>query len=418
MAPRSIFIFIVACFCASGGQCHSFKQVKRRFDQPHVNRLTRPFSPSRSFAKVQTFGPSQFYFSTRGGDISDDYDEADDGTSAFSQFIASFESELSDIRREAEMEAEIEMQRLFGLVDESQMGGDNEEMGEDVEDQQQLNIKYYNERSDGELQSVPVEEVSDADDNISTKYEQIEVAEEVVQNESELSENEHDVSDSVGNEEDIDDLDDEEEQEFAAIASQTDEQLGEQQEHNTIDSDETQQDVASGEAEQNNEAEEAENIDSLDEEQEVVTLPIDEASTSDIDENQQHTDIISSSITEPIGSSDLESNIDEMEVVPEKKLKKQRKSKSKKKTSPKVKKVREIMLDDDELDLTDELDYSNSYGLSSVSITKQKEIQKSKTGLRYYLQTDLVRATVLFIATIVISVWLQRVQRQMEAQGI
>jgi hypothetical protein len=107
-----------------------------------------------------------------------------------------------------------------------------------------------------------------------------------------------------------------------------------------------------------------------------------------------------------------------MEVVPEKKLKKQRKSKSKKKTSPKVKKVREIMLDDDELDLTDELDYSNSYGLSSVSITKQKEIQKSKTGLRYYLQTDLVRATVLFIATIVISVWLQRVQRQMEAQGI
>ena len=49
--------------------------------------------------------------------------------------------------------------------------------------------------------------------------------------------------------------------------------------------------------------------------------------------------------------------------------------------------------------------------------TIEKVVESRSRGIRSYLKSDLIRALAIFIATVIISLWMQRLQRQLEAQG-
>jgi hypothetical protein len=63
----------------------------------------------------------------------------------------------------------------------------------------------------------------------------------------------------------------------------------------------------------------------------------------------------------------------------------------------------------------DEVEISESVVLTR---TIEKEVEPRPRGISGYLKSDLARALALLVATVIISLWMQRLQRQMEAQGI
>ncbi|KAL3826502.1 hypothetical protein ACHAXA_004339 [Cyclostephanos tholiformis] len=103
MLRKLTFAFVGICWDV---QCRAFKRSERssliistiREGGLHVHTLKRHFQ----------------IFSIRGGGDDDDKNELDDNA-AYLQFITSFESELAEIRREAEMEAKYEMEKLLRL---------------------------------------------------------------------------------------------------------------------------------------------------------------------------------------------------------------------------------------------------------------------------------------------------------------
>lgn len=331
-------------------RCHSFKQVKRRF---------KP----RSFVSRHHITPlRKYYISARGGDISDDYG-TDDNT--FSHFIESFESELSEIRREAEIEAELEMQKLLGLVDRSSIRDEDVTEKEIYVDEEQskLHEAVHDESEEGNIEIGGLD--AQATDEMENREEIIdEYGIDDRENESDLSGNEQDASESVLP------IDEEE----------------------TYDLDEgSNEDVTVSMAE--------ENVISLDEEHHLRT-------GKDISQDIAETD--------PPQSVDTNLDVSDVDTVTKVKLKKQKKSKSKKTRASKAKTSK---INNESL--TGEHDeHAHSHGLSNVSVTKQKDVETTKSGLQFYLQSDLVRAVLLFIATIAVSIWLQRLQKQMEAAGI
>lgn len=328
-------IIFFTCIYALIGRCHTFEQVKRRF------------APARSFP-IDHLGPfTNYHFTLRGGDISSGREEIG-GT--FSQFIESFESELSEIRREAEIEAEVEMQKLLGLVDRT-----------------------------GKMYDADMEETPDDNEEIDTYDELLE-----------------DVNDDVQHEEDVKDSTTEEVDESELSVNEQDTPSESMMEEGMSES--LQQD-------------EDDTYD-LDEQDAMPLSASDVAEVIDTGEEEAKLAISEDNNVE----SDLKTGISveniETEIKPKKK--KKRKSKSKKTIATKSSKAG-TMRSSSELNDQHSID-GDACTTSSVSIPKEKPIQSR--GLRYYMQTDLVRAVFLFIATVVISIWLQRVQRQMEAQGI
>jgi hypothetical protein len=339
------------------GRCNSFKQTKRRFGP-------------RRLVSGRSVGPFiNYYFTARGGDISDELE----GT--FSQFIDSFESELSEIRREAEIEAEMEMQKLLGLVDKSRKVRVEDEMDDGFVEGQQVTreeeIERFHENEDeSEVEDAHFSDVQDSTiDETEEQFDEIEDSAIEREDERELSvNNEQDSSVLPQNEEDIYDLDEQSEQETLSQ-----------------DGDDT--------------------TDLVDKEE--LQLAVSEEISQDI--------MLETDDTEPTLSVDIVSDDNEMEVVPEIKPERLHKSKSKKTRASKSKKKRKVQ---DDIQVVDQGElYYGDKGLSTISTTVDKE-QRTPKGLQYYLHSDLVRAVVLFVATVAVSIWLQRLQRQMEAQGI
>jgi hypothetical protein len=295
-----------------------------------------------------------FHFTARGGDISSVHEEFD-GT--FSQFIESFESELSEIRREAEIEAEIEMQKLLGLVDRSGKLYDDS-MEETPDENEEMDLYDVLEEADDAVQNADDRKDSTTDE-IDQQYESLGVIDE-----SELSVNEQDTSESI---------------------LQVEESMSESLQHfeeDTYDLDEDDVMPVSVPA-----------VDEIDETGELeVQLSVDDDTTVELDTTT--------------GIS-----VDLIESVPKIKPKKKHTSKSKKKIATKSRKETESSIE-----LMDHSNFDVASTTSSVIITEEKPIQSR--GLRFYMQTDLVRSVFLFIATVVITIWLQRLQKQMEAQGI
>jgi hypothetical protein len=354
MASKLNILFVAACLCSVIGRCNSFKQTKRRFGP-------------RRLVSGRSVGPfTNYYFTARGGDISDELE----GT--FSQFIDSFESELSEIRREAEIEAEMEMQKLLGLVDKSRKVHVEDEMDDGFVEGQQVTREEEIERfyEDGEESEAEDAHYSDAQDStIDETEEQFDEIEESATEREDESVNEQDSPVLPQNEEDIYDLDEQSEQETFSE-----------------DGDDT--------------------TDLVDKEE--LQLAVSEEISQDI--------MFETDDAEPTLSVDIVSDDNEMEIVPEIKPERLHKSKSKKTRASKSKKKRKVQ---DDIQVVDQGElYYGDKGLSTISTTVDKEMQRTPKGLQYYLHSDLVRAVVLFVATVAVSIWLQRLQRQMEAQGI
>jgi hypothetical protein len=104
------------------------------------------------------------YLSFRGGGDKDEenelvVDDNDNDNAVYLDFIASFESELADIRRDVEMETENEMNKLLGLFASVESRGE-------VEDENEMKSEYYNnvavddvgEKSDSSTNDVSLEE--------------------------------------------------------------------------------------------------------------------------------------------------------------------------------------------------------------------------------------------------------------------
>jgi len=345
MAVNFINFCLTTCLCCSlFGRCHSFNPKKRRI------------------------GPQNYaiYFS-RGGGINDGYTDTDD---TFSQFIESFESELSKIRRDAEIETEIEMQKLLGLVDNSRTT--YEEVERDEYDDEQEVIPQYDE-IEGAVERDETEEEDEVQyPEIDQLKEKPEDTTDQRKDDSYLRSNELDSPDLPDDEEDIYDLDE-----------------------RTL----------------------PDKVDTL------VTGDTIRINTEDATRSQGDDEIVDVDNEElAVNNATLQAAIDGLPedgatiLLPKSEHKKQRKSKSKKRKA--AKSIKRHIGTDNSTPAKDEVMYSNGHELSTISITKENDIQTSKKGLQFYLQSDLVRAVLLFLATVAVSIWLQRVQQQMEAQGI
>lgn len=362
---NSIFFFVLACLCGSGGQCHSFNQVKRRFGIACVNEL----SSFPSTAIVQpTCLVSNYSMLARGGDNSDVYDEGYDGK--FSHLIASFESELFEIRREAEMEAEVEMKKILGLVEQTDTRHDGEDMRDEFEKiprNEEIKNSEMNEivhDRNNQHQAQPSGTVVGVDENISIDRKRVEDREGVIDErelETEHSENMENVFVSVQDEKTINDPDEKKHDQENTV------EIHEREQHDVDD-------------------------------EEILQYPTQLG-------------------TKASSSMDREVNTNRVGSRCKRKSKKRHKPKSKKTRATSMKQHM-IILDDTESSNLDETNNDDVYGLSSLSITKQEDMHTLKRGLRYYVQTDLVRTLILFIATIALSIWMQHVQRVMEAEKI
>lgn len=119
-------------------QCHAFQRSQRSA------LIISPFLEGD--LHLRTRKRHRQLFSIRGGGDDNDENELDDNA-AYLEFIASFESELAEIRREAEIEAENEMRKLLGLFE--RRGG--------VEDENEVTPVYKQDTIDDGNESEPTD---------------------------------------------------------------------------------------------------------------------------------------------------------------------------------------------------------------------------------------------------------------------
>lgn len=330
-------------------------------------------------------------FAIRGGGTTTDTDEEYDDT--MFDVIASFESELAEIRREAEIEAENEMEKLREVIG-PQRQYNREEDEEDIDWYVEEEAGDEGVWQDGEEGEYPEEESEMLDDEGRSEWVQ---------------------RDERGGESDVD-LQPVQEDEETIYMKDDNVQIQEEDER-TIYEPREDIDQLEGESE-------------LSENEVGVPLPLkdggefdgedvaqDVAITELINEPGEEEVVISieeSVVSVETDDGEIEEEAESVAIVERlKKTQPQKERKAKSIKTKSKKKARKIIHDDGEMDDI------HGYGSTSVSMIQEKEVQSPpQTGLRYYLQTDLVRALVLFIATVVLSLWMQRLQRQMEAEGI
>jgi hypothetical protein len=105
-------------------QCYAFKPLSQGSTTLSDDLPLR----SRCYYSWRRLSPLASLNSIRGGtsdnDIENEYDEDE---ASYYDFIASFESELAEIRREAELEAENEMKKIRGLIEPRDDDDEHEE---------------------------------------------------------------------------------------------------------------------------------------------------------------------------------------------------------------------------------------------------------------------------------------------------
>mmetsp|Transcript_27337 Transcript_27337/g.58514 ORF Transcript_27337/g.58514 Transcript_27337/m.58514 type:complete len:373 (-) Transcript_27337:50-1168(-) len=369
MLHQFISVFLVASVDV---QCHAFKEVKRRsalaIGNPCHHHGRKCFYSARSLISI------------RGG--SDDYDE-DEYDDTTSSFIASFESELADIRREAEMEAENEMQMLRGLIERKGVKEDEKEKEPE-----------YHKNIDG-----------------SNENEKLETALNVKNGEL--------TDDVLIQEETLEKIPDEgtteaiEKSEIGSDKALHDDGIVE-----AIEKSEVESDVGDGINEETVSAE-----DDKDLQHDKSDLPVDPNGISD-NSAESDSEIMGAGAASVISTDDptidngesIEGEVNQ-EIKPKKSKPKTSKKKRKMSKKGKNKKKKRIILSEDG-ELSDggqEVDLG-----ASVMLTRAQDelTQLPQSGIMFYLRSDLGRALCLFVATISVAVLTTRMQRQMEAEGI
>ena len=271
------------------------------------------------------------------------------------------------------------MQKLLGLVDDSR--GTYEEAEMDEYDDEQKTMPQYDEIED----SVERDETEDDHSDVHDNDARAPGIDQLKGKPEDTTDERKDESYQNGNELDSPDLPDED----------------------TYDLDEQDVSVTL-----------TDKVDTLDNDASIV-IKTEEATLSQVEDeidNVNYTESADNEATLQAAAIDVVSEHNETISLPTTEHKKQSKSKSKKKKAAKSIKKR---IDRDTITpAEDEVMHSSGHGLSTITLTDEIDNRTSMKGLQFYLQSDLVRAVFLFIATVAVSIWLQRVQRQMEAQGI
>jgi hypothetical protein len=318
---------------------------------------------------------SPLLFSIRGGgsneEMDDEYDEND---ASYYDFIASFESELAEIRREAELEAENEMKKIRGLierrdgVDEVDDDDDDEEEGEEEEEEEVIEPDYQG-GTDG----------SNENDN----HEGIDGDSDVLQ---------------VENVEAIPEEDGEQEE-----ANESTDLLGDRDGVLNGDDEINQQDIElEDEEDAEEEVDEVLNDDQIDVHNEM-DLSGDNAESVDFNEDSIET---------------IDSMVDDFKSSSTRGKKPKA---SKKNSKAKKKKVKSRIDSAVESDTSDggRIEVGESVLITRSTRDSDEEVaQTRQSGIWYYLRSDLGRALCLFIATIIVAILTKRLERQMAAEGV
>ncbi|KAK1744666.1 hypothetical protein QTG54_003957 [Skeletonema marinoi] len=318
------------------------------------------------------------FLSIRGGSSDEREDKntnnlEDDNFSV--DFVSSFESELMEIRQEAELEAEAELEKLRLML------GEEEDDDEEESDLGSSEVEDDDTRADGNEEeddnTIEPEEgnITDDEQNDGDEESSVVVVEEAV--EEEEAKDVSDVEESAGEEEETKDVSDEEER-ISHTAINEEDQLGDKDEG-------------------------------------IAGSEIAEEEIGDIKENVVEDEAVGEA-DDSSAKEDTVSATDDSDSKKQGKTKrsKAKKSKSSKPTSKSKKSSRQLL--DDIGSLSEgELGTGDSVVLTR---TVEIEVESRPRGISSFLKSDLVRALSLLIATIIVSVMMQRVQRQMEAQGL
>ncbi len=108
-APKIYYYFAWLAVVAEL-QCYAFKPLIQG------STLSDDLLRSRGYYSWHRLSSLTSLYSIRGGTSDDFENEYDEDETSYFDFIASFESELAEIRREAELEAENEMKKIRGLI--------------------------------------------------------------------------------------------------------------------------------------------------------------------------------------------------------------------------------------------------------------------------------------------------------------
>lgn len=360
-------------------QCHAFMRFAARSSlaAPSLVRGDRDVDTSHPWRiRSSVFRPRQHrrsapspLFEIRGG--SDTFNDEDEYDDSMDEFIASFESELAEIRREAELEAENEMQKLRGLIE--RRGAVEDEAVEEDEEGPESNEAIDEE--DQTQVTLGIENCDDGDD--------------VVQEEKPVpvSDKETAIEQSSEDEEQVTEQANVDEE---ALPADVESDSGGGAEEGTGATDDVEDmgwdddDCGGGLADETDVAGDSISPDSETEMQDPAELALG---------------------VEPIIDSD-----DSPEIQTKQKVKPKASKKKKKGSKQGKKKVRTNR------DLSDQVEFSGGIQEDvSLTISLDDDVQSRQSGVWFYLRSDLGRALCLFIATVAIAILTQRLQRQMEA---
>lgn len=374
-------LMLVFLFALINVQSHSFKQFRRRPFQPI---LTLPRGNLRLYAQ-RNYQPATPIFSIRGGN-SDEYDE-NEYDETIEDLVASFDSELAAIRREAEMEAENELQKLRDLM----------ERRGDLDDENKIEMEY--------------------DENVDELNE--EHSEDMVRSSVE-SDNTLSEDGSAG----------------AVVQSDTEREEGLPEDGTTEEVDQSGIESDEGVPEEGNSDAAVQAAVEIDEEtsdgemtevvvqseigvgsssEEETPLVEDDLVVHSDESDNEATDSVASVASSSGDDSDDNQNLDAKVI---RGIKSKQSKKKKRKSSKKGKRVKaRINYSPEESEMSDEGEIDLG---DSVMLTRSQDevAEKQETGIWFYLKSDLGRALCLFISTILLAMLTQRMQRQMEAEGI
>ena len=403
---------------------------------------------------------TQLIYSIRGG--SDEYNNNDEDDNQYNNsveqyddeyiedFISSFEAEMANIRREAELETENEMQKLRGLINHRSSQEEEEEVYDAESEDYDENIVESNENELLENEDIAVEDEDD-----SSNGEPIDEDERIAESEDNA------ITDNEGEEEDLVTIQDGDtlvDDSDRSETEESDEELSNDMEiedddpssnHNDVESEDTID--LDSDAEDEGETVMVEDDDYLPYD-EITELPNESVVIGDHSEESEESDIETTMSSgtgvaippdvvddvEIISDDDedeiIEDNDDEIisdnneetaeddegeiiedEIIQE--VKSKTSKKGKKKSSKQGKENKKIIIteSEDEGDLSDGKEVA--VGGDSVLLTQTEDevAQPRQSGLLYYLRSDLMRALCLFAATVALAIITKRMERQLLA---
>jgi len=442
MLQQLVLVFLV--LSVNVHQCHSFKHVKRKPALPISTTQERKFChhPSHCYQSHQNCCQSQFnsakqqIHSIRGGSDNHEIDNEDDETTH--DFISSFESELAQIRHEISMEAENEIQKLRGLIEggddvdpehyesndgsnvngklEAAMGDDDDESAEnDVIREQTLRS------SEGGGEAIDQSEIDIQNEtkNLNGSIERREDAEEEGETDPEYHEKIDESKQNAKLEAAIE-SDGDEPIENDAIQDKEVETLSDEGDAESIEKSEIESDEVKDKAIKA--IDQPEIGSEVGEDREEESISVEDAEDFQRGESEypakpnEDSDLANSdSEGMSDGGKDSIFHNNKSSAVRTRVGSKPEKSKKKRNRNTKARKARAKLAEEDNSPDGRQVVMEESILLTR---TEDEVMQPLQSGIFFYLRSDLGRALVLFVATVVIAIMTQRVQRQMEAEGI